>query len=134
TESTETVGASGKPLGGAGMTATLGVQPADGRTFPTPPAHPQSTPGRRSAQAPRGTEPPRKVLHARRPLDPDDYAARPGTDGGSREVHPGLELCAGHRDEALAYARRLRQHASLWDETEDEGDTYATLVADARRV
>ena len=116
------------------MTATLGVQPADGRTFPTPPAHPQSTPGRRSAQAPRGTEPPRKVVQARRPLDPDDFAARSGTEPGSLEVHTALELFAGHRDEALAYARRLRQLASLWDETEDEGDTYAILVADARRV
>src|SRR5699024_8990439 len=86
------------------------------------------------AQAPRGTEPPRKVVQARRPLDPDDFAARSGTEPGSLEVHTALELFAGHRDEALADARRLRQLASLWDETEDEGDVYASLGADARRV
>lgn len=88
----------------------------------------------RSGRAPQETAPPRKVVRARRPLDPDDFAERSYTEPGSLEAHTALELFATHREEALAYATRLRQLASLWDDTDDEGDTYAILVADARRV
>lgn len=80
------------------------------------------------------TEPPRRTVRARRPLDPDEFAARSFLEPGSFEAHVAQELFATHRDEARAYAARLRRLAMLWDEEDDDGDTNALLVADARRI
>lgn len=79
-------------------------------------------------------EPPRTVVRARKPLDPDDFASRSFAEPGSLEVHAAHELYASHREEARTYAERLKKLATLWDETCDEGDTNAILVADARRI
>ncbi|MGP9539237.1 HNH endonuclease signature motif containing protein [Brachybacterium sp. AOP43-C2-M15] len=104
------------------MTSTVGPQPMGDHAdpAPSPPVH--------------GAEPPHTTVRARRPLDPDDFAARSFTEPGSLEVHAAQELFASHHDEARAYAARLRRLASLWDDTDEDGDTYAILVAEARRV
>lgn len=84
-----------------------------------------------------GAEPPRPTVRARKPLDPEDFAARAWCEPGSFEVHAAQELFSTHHDEARAYAERLRKLAMLWDDTVDsdgDGDVYAVLVADARRV
>ena len=88
------------------------------------------------SQPPRGraTDPPRRPVRARDPLDPEDFAARSAIESGSFEDHVALELFASPHEEARAYAERLRRLAMLWDDTDEEGDTYALLVADARRI
>lgn len=91
----------------------------------------------RPSEPPREAAPPRPVVRARKPLDPKDFAARSHVEPGSLEVHVARELYATHHEEARAYALRLRNLAMLWDETagdDDDGDTYAILVADARRI
>ncbi|WP_193103583.1 HNH endonuclease signature motif containing protein [Brachybacterium sp. FME24] len=88
----------------------------------------------RGTEAARGTEPPRTPVRARRPLDPEDFASRSLVDPGCFEAHVARELFSTHLEEARAYAGRLRKLAMLWDETSDEGDLYAVLVADARRI
>lgn len=82
----------------------------------------------------RETEPPRRTVRARDPLDPEDFAAHSFIEQGSFEVQVAHELFASHHEEARAYAERLRRLAMLWDDADEEGDTYALLVADARRV
>jgi len=86
--------------------------------------------------ASRETEPPRREVRARDPLDPEEFAARSFTEPGSIEALVARELFDSLDQEARAYAERLRRLAVLWDETDvdGEGDTYAILVADARRV
>lgn len=79
-------------------------------------------------------EPPHTVVRARKPLSPDDFASRSFVEPGSLEVHAARELYASHHEEARAYSERLRTLATLWDETNDDGDTNAILVADARRI
>lgn len=96
-----------------------------------PPAHRDlSSPPRPS----RGAEPPHRTVSAREPLDPDGFAARSFIEPGSLEAHVAQELFASHREEARAYATQLRRLAMLWDETDEDGDTRALLVSDARRV
>ena len=102
------------------MTSTLDSQNRRATPSPPPPA--------------RATEPPRRTVRARNPLDPEDFADRSFIEQGSFEVHVAQELFASHHGEARAYAQRLRRLAMLWDDTDEEGDTYALLVADARRV
>ena len=79
-------------------------------------------------------EPPRAPVRARTPLDPQDFAARTVTEPGSLEAQVALELFSTHHQEARAYATRLRRLATLWDDTDEDGDAYADLVAEARRV
>ena len=86
-----------------------------------------------SATSPRDGAP---ASHGARPhlLDPEDFAAHSFIEQGSFEVQVAHELFASHHEEARAYAERLRRLAMLWDDADEEGDTYALLVADARRV
>ena len=114
------------------MTSTIDPRAAIGPSAATP----RPVGDRTRPSTPRGTEPPRRQVRARNPLDPDGFAARAFTEPGSVEDHVARELFDSHREEARAYAERLRRLAILWDETDEdgEGDTYAILVADARRV
>ncbi|APX34630.1 hypothetical protein BH708_04480 [Brachybacterium sp. P6-10-X1] len=79
-------------------------------------------------------EPPRTPVRARTPLGPDSFAARSHVEPGCVEEQLARALFATHHEEALAYAGRLRKLAMLWDDTSEEGDMNAILVADARRV
>ena len=82
-------------------------------------------------------EAPRPTVRARKPLNPENFAAHAWCEPGSFEDHAAQELFATHHEEARDYAGRLRKLAMLWDDTvdtDDDGDTYAILVADARRV
>ena len=97
-----------------------------------------------SAQAPvpapgpaRGIEPPRKEVLARKPLDPKDFAARSYVEPGCTEVLIAHDLFSTLRDEARAYAERLRKLAALWDDSDEDpdgGELYVILIADARRI
>lgn len=103
------------------MTSTIDRRPAGERARPP---------------ASRETEPPRREVRARDPLDPEEFAARSFTEPGSIEALVARDLFDSLGQEAREYAARLRRLAVLWDETDEtgEGDTYAILVADARRV
>lgn len=81
-----------------------------------------------------GTEPPRRVVRARTPLTPDGFIARAQVEPGSFEAHVSRELFSTHHEEARRYAEQLRKLAMLWDDTDEDGDTYAILVAEARRI
>ena len=81
-----------------------------------------------------GTEPPRRVVQARTPLTPDGFIARAQVEPGSFEAHVSRELFSTHHEEARRYAEQLRKLAMLWDDTDEDGDTYAILVAEARRI
>ncbi|MDN5686019.1 MAG: HNH endonuclease [Brachybacterium sp.] len=92
-------------------------------------AHPAA-----STKAPRTAGPPRTPVDAHTPLDPDTFAAHSHVEPGCVEEQLARELFATHHEEALAYAGRLRKLAMLWDDTSEEGDMNAILVADARRI
>src|SRR5699024_12248669 len=83
----------------------------------------------RPAAAPR-----RARVRARTPRDPQVFAAPTVTEPGSLEAQVALELFSTHHQEARAYATRLRRLATLWDDTDEDGDAYADPVAEARRV
>ena len=106
--------------GGDEMSSAIDPQGRESRDIPAP-----SFPA---------AEPPRTPVRARTPLDPQDFAARTVTEPGSLEAQVALELFSTHHQEARAYATRLRRLATLWDDTDEDGDAYADLVAEARRV
>lgn len=85
-------------------------------------------------QPPAGTEPPEPAVRARKPLDPEEFAARSFMEPGCLEAHLAQELFAAQQEEARAYGEHLRRMAMFWDESSDDGDLYAILVADARRI
>lgn len=78
--------------------------------------------------------PPRTPVRARKRLDPEGFASRSSIEPGCSEDLLARELFSTHLEEARAYSQRLRKLAMLWDETSDEGEVNAILVADARRI
>ena len=105
-------------------------------TEPLPfPPEASSPPRQPAAPAPNtATEPPRRVVRARTPLTPEGFIARAQVEPGSLEAHVSRELFATQHEEARRCAAHLRKLAMLWDETDDDGDTYAILAADALRI
>ncbi|MGP9746594.1 DUF222 domain-containing protein [Brachybacterium sp. AOP29-B2-41] len=117
------------------MSSTMETRPPRGSAASGKKAAGQSL--QEASEPARETEPPRTPVRARKPLDPEGFAAHAWCEPGSLEVHAAQELFATHHEEARGYAERLRKLATLWDDTDgadDDGDTYAILVADARRV
>lgn len=88
----------------------------------------------RSRPPKRELEPPRRTVRARTPLTAERFIDRADVAPGSLEADISRELFATHHEESRRYAQRLRRLAMLWDDSCEEGDTYAILVADARRI
>lgn len=113
---------------------SLLFEPEPGSSSPEPSSPAPSPPGPLPSAPKTSTEPPRRVVRARTPLTPETMIERARVQPGSFEALVSRELFATQYEEARRYAAHLRKLAMLWDETDEDGDTYAILAADALRI